>query len=298
MSCKYIYIIFCIGILTRCQTPKNDTKEFDLQGHRGARGLMPENTIPAFLKALEYNVTTLELDVVVSKDSHLVISHEAFLSPEICLESNAEKIEERDSPKYNMYDMTLKEIQAFDCGSKPQQGFPEQKKIKVYKPSLKEMVLTIEKEIETKKLSKVFYNIETKSTTKGDNIFHPKPKVFAELLYKTLQELKILDRVFIQSFDVRTLQAFKKIDASIPLVLLVENELSFEENLEKLGFTPEVYSPYYKLVTSTLIQECKKKKIKIIPWTVNEKEDMKKLKVMNIDGLITDYPNRYREIFP
>jgi len=302
------YILFIL-FLFACEGNKNKQEEketnstkniisFDLQGHRGGRGLMPENTVPAFLKALDYQVTTLELDVVISKDSHVIISHEPFLSPEICLEKNGEAIVESNPPKYNIYEMTLEEIYAFDCGSKKHPSFLEQEKMRVNKPSLNEVVLIIEREVKTRKIPQVFYNIETKSTPKGDNIFHPRPKVFAELLYKTLQELQILDRVFIQSFDVRTLQEFRKIDTEIPLVLLIENGLSFEENLEKLAFTPAVYSPYYELVTKELITKCKEKNIKITPWTVNEKSDMKKLKEMGVDGLITDYPNRYREIDP
>jgi glycerophosphoryl diester phosphodiesterase len=268
---------------------------FDLQGHRGARGLLPENSIPAFLKAIDWGVKTLELDVVVSKDSQIVISHEPFFSAEICLNAQGDTIKKEQEKKYNIYQMTLAEIKKFDCGSIGNPRFPEQKKQRVFKPTLREMVNAVEKYLAEKKLKPVFYNIETKSLPEGDSIFHPAPTEFAQLLYDEIKALKILDRVYIQSFDVRTLQAFKKIDEEVPLVLLVENKNSLRDNLEKLGFTPSVYSPYYQLVTLDLVKQAHELGMKVIPWTVNEESAMENMKKMGVDGLITDYPNRFKK---
>lgn len=268
---------------------------FDLQGHRGARGLLPENSIPAFLKAIDLGVKTIELDVVVSKDSQIVISHEPFFSAEICLNSQGDSIKKEQEKKYNIYQMTLAEIQKFDCGSIGNPRFPEQKKQKTFKPTLREMVLAVEKYLNDKQLKPFFYNIETKSTPEGDSIFHPAPAKFAQLLYDEIKALKILDKVYIQSFDVRTLQVFKKIDEEIPLVLLIENKNSLQDNLEKLGFTPSVYSPYYQLVTPDLVKQAHERGMKVIPWTVNEEKDMENMKKMGVDGLISDYPNRFKK---
>jgi glycerophosphoryl diester phosphodiesterase len=114
--------------------------KFDLQGHRGARGLMPENTIPAFLEALNYGVTTLELDVVITKDGEVLVSHEPYMSHEMCLKPTGETISAEEAAKYNIYKMTYAETQQFDCGMKPHPRFPEQKKIKATKPLLRNVV--------------------------------------------------------------------------------------------------------------------------------------------------------------
>ncbi len=269
---------------------------FNLQGHRGARGLMPENSIPAFKKAIDLGVKTLELDIVVSKDNKMIISHEPFFSPEICHDSKGDTIQPAQEEKYNIFQFTAEEIQAFDCGSWGNPRFPEQKSQKTYKPTLKEMVYQVEAYLEEKQLPKVFYNIETKSSPEGDSIFHPAPDEFARLLYEEIKDLKILDRVFIQSFDVRTLQAFKRLNEEIPLVLLVSNTKGIETNLKELGFTPSVYSPEYRMLTVAEVKKAKELGMKVIPWTVNEPDDMRKMLRLGVDGLITDYPNRFNKL--
>jgi glycerophosphoryl diester phosphodiesterase len=275
---------------TNTKTMEVSNENFDIQGHRGCRGLMPENTIPAFLKAVDIGVTTLELDVVVSKDKQLVVSHEPYLSPTICTGLEGENFE--DAKKYNLYQMTYTEISQCDCGSKVHPKYPEQQKIKVSKPLLMSVIDTIEAYIKEKKLRPVLYNIETKSEVETDNIAHPAPAEFVRLLYDVLKEKGILGRTTVQSFDIRTLQAIKRLDDKLSLALLVAEKPYFAENIKELGFKPAIYSPYYILVTDTLVQYCRSEGIKLIPWTVNEYEEMLKLKKLGVDGIITDYPNR------
>lgn len=270
---------------------------FDLQGHRGARGLVPENTIPSFLKALELGVNTLELDVVVSQDGVIVVSHEPFLNPKICLNSQGDSIRLDEGEQYNLYQMTLAEIQKCDCGSLGNPDFPEQKAQKTHKPSLAEVVKAAEKFREKNDLAHFFYNIETKSKPETDSIFHPKPEVFAKLLYQNLKEFDIIERVYVQSFDVRTLQEFRKIDETLRLVLLSENALTWKQDLQKLGFSPSVYSPNYRNLNREIVRVIQDKGIKVIPWTVNSIEDMRRIRKLGVDGLITDYPNRFVETF-
>ena len=102
------------------------SSSLDIQGHRGCRGLLPENTIPAFLKAIELGATTLELDVVISKDKQVVVSHDPYLSHMICLNAKGEAISEEEEKEYNLYKMSYAEIAQCDCGSQPHPGFPEQ----------------------------------------------------------------------------------------------------------------------------------------------------------------------------
>jgi glycerophosphoryl diester phosphodiesterase len=280
------------------QTIGDDSKQiFDLQGHRGARGLMPENSIPAFIKAIDLGVTTLEMDVVVSRDKKMVVSHEPYFSHKICRSSSGDSIYPVwEKEAYNIYKHTAYEIRQFDCGSMKNPDFPHQKKIRTYKPTLKEVVDSVEAYIHKKQLPAIFYNIETKTSPQTDSLFHPKPEEFVRLLYDELIELNIIEKVYIQSFDVRTLQAFKQLDEEIPLVLLVENTLPLAENLQYLGFTPSVYSPFFQRLNKEEVKKAHELGMRVIPWTVNDEKDMQKMIQMGVDGLITDYPNRYKQM--
>lgn len=265
-------------------------RTFDLQGHRGARGLYPENTIPGFLEAIKLGVNTLEMDVVVSKDHHILLSHEPWMSEEICT-LNGERLGQHAKAKHNIYQLTYNEIVQYDCGSLPHPRFPRQAKISVQKPLLTAVIDTVENFLKQHKLPEVYYNIETKCTPAGDGIHHPAPDTFARLLYDLLKKKNILPRCIIQSFDVRTLQAMHAIDSSVVLALLVENPDGIQKNIERLGFTPAIYSPYYRLVTRQLIRRCHEQNMRIIPWTINQLRPMKRLYRMGVDGIITDYPD-------
>jgi glycerophosphoryl diester phosphodiesterase len=293
---KNLFVLFlCLIVASNLfsQTPAT----FDIQGHRGCRGLMPENSIPAFLKAIEIGVNTLELDTVISKDNQIVVSHDPYFSADISLDKNGNQIPPEKQTEYNLFKMDYSEIKLFDVGSLGNKRFPDQQKIKVYKPLLSEVFKVTRKYIKKNNLKPVMYNIETKSTLQGDNIFQPVPAVFAKLLYDEILKNKMQKFVTIQSFDARTLQEFKKFKVKIPLVLLVENNNGVGKNIENLGFQPDIYSPNYLLVNEETVKYCHAKGIKIIPWTVNEIADLEKLKDFNLDGIITDYPNRAIEVF-
>ena len=269
---------------------------FDYQGHRGERGLLPENSIPGFLDALDLDITTLELDTVISKDKKVVVSHDVIISSNICSKPSGEQIKKEEELNYKIYQMNYSEIKNFDCGKNGNPRFPEQKKLSVFKPLLEDVIKEVEAKIKKNNLKPVFYNIETKSAPKGDKQFHPEPKEFVELLYKVLKEANILDRVIIQSFDVRTLQELKKLDPKVKNALLVENRMSFEDNIKSLGFNPDIYSPEYILVNEDLIKKARDLKIKVIPWTINNFNDIRRLKELGVDGVISDYPNLFKAI--
>ena len=269
---------------------KTETEHgFDLQGHRGARGLYPENSIEGFLASVDLQVNTLEMDVVISKDKKVVVSHEPWVSSVICSDSNGSAIP--DGKGLNMFEMSYDEISKYDCGSKSHPDFPLQARISTVKPLLSEVVTEVEASVASLKLEPVKYNIEIKSTPEGDGIYHPEPAEFCQLVYHQVTRSGIKDRTIIQSFDVRSLQAMKKIDSSVPVALLIYETQGFENDLEKLGFTPEIYSPYFKLVDEELVESCKLNGIQLIPWTVNEEEDMEEMLELGVDGIITDYPD-------
>jgi glycerophosphoryl diester phosphodiesterase len=294
---KFLTVFIWCVLLAANADAQRLSPDFDIQGHRGARGLMPENSIPGFLKALEIGVNTLELDTVVSMDGKIVVSHDPYFSADISLDRDGKPIPADKQTTYNLFKMNYDEIKLFDVGSLGNKRFPGQQKMKVVKPLLSDVFKETRKYIKEHKLKSVMYNIETKSTPAGDNVFQPAPAVFAKILYDEIVKNKMQKFVTIQSFDVRTLQEFKKFKIKMPLVLLVENKERVEKNIEKLGFQPDVYSPNYLLVDKSLIEYCHSRGIKVIPWTVNETSDMEVLKKLNIDGIISDYPDRAVKVF-
>lgn len=286
---KFLFLFLSLSIGVKAQN-------IDIQGHRGARGIMPENTIPAFLYALDQGVTTLELDVVVSKDDQIVVSHEPWLSHEICLDPTGNAISNTQEKQLNIYEMTYAEIAGYDCGSKGNVRFADQTKMKTEKPLLVDAIKAAERHVKGVTLYEVNYNIEIKSTPEGDGVFHPGYKEFSDLVFNLIDQYLPWERVIIQSFDFRVLKYWNEQYPDVKLAVLIENMKSPKTNLQELGFTPEIYSPYFKLLSKSKVIEIKKIGMQVIPWTVNDKEDMQKLISWKVDGLITDYPNRCRDL--
>lgn len=274
----------------------NHNPAFDLEGHRGCRGLMPENTIPAFLRALELGVTTLELDVVVTGDNQLLISHEPFFNHEISTKPNGEPVTVLEEKALNIYKMDFEEVKRYDVGLKSHPRFPDQQKMAVHKPLLREMFVAVRQYCKERNRELPQFNIEIKSLPIGDNIYHPKPGPFVELLMKLINEEGLAEKVIVQSFDFRSLKYLHKHYPNIRTAALVEDfdKAPFNKQLKKLGFRPDIYSPAFELVTPELVEECHNNGVKLVPWTVNDPANMEKLKAWGVDGLITDYPNRFK----
>ena len=269
--------------------------EFDKQGHRGCRGLMPENTIPAMIYAIGMGMTTLEMDIVFTKDKKAILSHEPFFNHEITTKPSGSYVTEAEEKSFNIYKMSYAETQKYDVGMKPHPRFPMQQKIKATKPLLSDLIDSVKKDMMTRRRPFPYYNIETKTQPSTDNIYHPAPEEFVELLMAVIKEKDIEEYVIIQSFDFRTLQYLHKKYPAIKTAMLIEetDKKNFEEQIKALGFTPTIYSPAYQLVNESLINKCHGKQIKIIPWTVNTKAEIKKLKLMGVDGIITDFPDLF-----
>lgn len=268
---------------------------FDKQGHRGCRGLMPENTIPAMIKALDLGVTTLEMDAVITKDRKVVLSHEPWFGMEITTKPDGNYMGEREERKFNIYWMTYEEVKTFDVGLKPHPRFPRQQKMKLVKPLLADVIDSAETRASATGRPLPYYNIETKTNPEFDGVFHPAPEEFVDILMEVLKQKKIEDRVIIQSFDFRTLRYMHQKYPAIKTAMLIEDfdKRNLQDQLKDLGFIPTIYSPAYQLVNNELIKECHKQKIRIIPWTVNDKAMIEKFKKMEVDGVITDYPDLF-----
>lgn len=270
------------------------------QGHRGARGLAPENTIPSFKKALDYGVQGLEFDVVLTGENQLLVSHEPYFSHEFCSKPNGEAILRKENLHHNIYTMDYETIKKYDCGKRGHLRYPEQEATPAIKPLLKSFFEEIEKYVLENNLQKPFYTLEIKSDAAWYGFMQPLPSQMVALFIQEITNYPfyndIKDRLMVESFDVNILNELHKqtqnTDTKFEIGFLVENKLSIDENLAKLDFLPVVYVPYYRLLTKKKIEELHQKGLKVFTWTVNDTETMQKLENWGVDSIITDFPNR------
>ncbi|GGG31051.1 glycerophosphoryl diester phosphodiesterase [Christiangramia forsetii] len=244
------------------------------------------------IRAIDDGANVLELDIQISKDKQVVVTHDAYLSPKLVLLSNGEKIAENSDDEYIIHKMDYDSIRKFKLGMLPQNRFPRQQSINTYIPLLGELIDSVETYTSKNNLSKIFYNIEIKSNPEKDGHYQPEPKVLMPLVMNVLNNKNIDKRFYIQSFDVRQIQEVRANYPNVPVGFLTGNKKkTFEENIESIGFMPEIYSPHFSLVTKELIEKCHQKAIKIIPWTVNTIKEIENLRELGVDGIITDFPN-------
>lgn len=276
--------------LTACMN-QHHTAPPEVHGHRGCRGLLPENTLPAFLKAAELGVDWIELDVVISADGQVVVSHEPWMSHVICTDRNGEAIAEAGERDLNLYRMTAAEIRLFDCGGLEHPRFPGQEPRRAPKPTLRETVEAVE-EASLLGGNMPGFNIEIKSDPALYGSHQPEPVEFARLVLATIDSLGIMDRCIIQSFDPAALMAAHALAPEVTCALLVENEDGLEANLKRLDFTPAIYSPRFALANAALREQTRARNMQLVVWTVNEPDDIQHMIGLGVDGIISDYPDR------
>ncbi len=289
---------------------------FDAQGHRGARGLAPENTLIAFDRALELCMDTLELDVGVTQDGAMVVYHDRTLNPDITRDGSGQFLSERGP---TIRSLTLNQLWQYDVGrvnsaSAYGKNFPlQQGRDGVRAPLLSEIFARY-KQAKTCGAKQPFFNVETKiSPLAPSETLAPEP--FVRALISEIDRAQLRARVTIQSFDWRTLQLAQNIAADIATVYLT-NEQGANETIQrgKPGPSPwlagldvddykgsvpatlkaaggKIWSPNFKDLTQANIAEAKALNVKIIPWTVNEEPDMRRLISWGVDGLISDFPD-------
>ena len=264
----------------------------DLHGHRGCGGLMPENTIPAFDQAVELGCDYIEMDVVISGDGQVIVSHEPWMRATLCLDPQGRAIAPDQERALNLFQMTTAQIQAYDCGSLEQADFPEQEQRKAHKPTLREVVEAVDEYALLNGLMNPGFNIEIKSQPEWYGTYQPQPKAYVEAVLATIDSLGIADRCIIQSFDPAILEAVYAAYPSMTIALLVDNKDSWKKNLKTLSFTPAIYSPHFELADEELVEDLHLEDIEIVVWTVNEEADIKRMLDLGIDGIISDYPDR------
>ena len=302
---RSLLFLVAVCLLLGCQSPSSSNNQdqnepkrgpIDLQGHRGWRGGFPENSLQAFVAAARMQVTTLELDVVVTADGKLLVSHEAWFNRMICEDQNQELIAEENERELNIYKMTYAETQQCSCGVYAHPNFPMQQKKPHTKPLLSEVLETIEGM--TDEIGYLpLYNIELKTEPDGVGTWNPAPENFAKSMVDMISEKGILDRTTLQSFDFDVLRALQPLqaDKSFKIAVLIDGDPAeqhnWQDHLDELGFRPDIYSCWFKLLDSADVQLLQDEGYQVIPWTVNEKEDMRRLTNWGVDGLITDYPD-------
>jgi len=256
---------------------------------------MPENTIAAMLHSIDLGVTTLEMDVVITKDKKVVLSHETFMNPEIATPPNGQQFSSPKDKSYNIYQMTYEEVSKWDVGIKPNPKFPTQKKMPATKPLLSDVIAAVEEYVKLHHHKPLNYNIETKCAPASDGISHPAPEEFVALLVDVITKGNVATRTTIQSFDKRSLQVLHQSYPSIKTSFLIDgsNKKTPEALIAELGFHPSFLSPAYALINQEYVEACKKVKLKLIAWTVNEEADIEKIAALGVDGIISDYPDRF-----
>ena len=281
---------------------------FDLQAHRGGRGLRPENTLASFENAIAIGVTTLELDIAITADGVPVISHEPYLNPAIVRDRQGRWLE---SAGPLIHSLTLRELQAYDVGRlNPDRGYGkafgmQQPQDGLHIPTLASLF----ERVRALGATDVQFDIETKVfPDKPDNTLPPEQ--FVKTLLAVINAAGMTERVMIQSFDWRTLRLVHDMEPGMRTVyltvqsatsnnvadsrwtdgLLVADYPSIAHMIKAAG--GNVWAPNFNSIDESAIKRAHSLGLQVIPWTVNAVADMRRLMDWGVDGIITDYPDR------
>ena len=264
-----------------------DTLLLEIQGHRGARGNFPENTLPAFEFAMQAGVDVLELDLQVTRDLQVVVGHDPVLNREICLNPDGSRI----TKEIRVIDLSWSELRQFDCGSLVHPRFPRQKLVPGTRiPSLDEVFEFVEKKTPSSSGSArpIRFNIELKYDAAHPE-WWPKREKFAQLVLKRVRHWKLQDRVTLQSFDFEMVKVLRRMDAQITLSYL--SETAAEDRVARtLASGAQILSPDFDLLTEAEVRSAHARGLRVIPWTLNSAEQWEKAIRLRVDGIITDYP--------
>jgi len=264
----------------------------DLQAHRGGAGLMPENTVSSMKNAMDLHVNTLEFDLQLSADGEVVVSHDNYFHSRYSIRPDGTFIQKED-PKEYLYKMPYDSIAKYDVGLRPVDRWPAQRKVEEHKPLASALIDFTENYAREKGLSAFRYNIEIKSKAgRGEGVQWPDYKEFCDVCIPLLLSKNLGDRLVVQSFDVRSLEYIHKKWPQVVLSYLTENQDDIVDILSKISFTPTWWSPNFEVVTRTNVAYCHGLGIKVVPWTVDEPEDIARMVEVGSDAIISNYPDR------
>jgi glycerophosphoryl diester phosphodiesterase len=283
---KYLLLsLLLVAALTAC-----DKKPFiDVQAHRGGAGLMPENTRSAMQNALDMDVNTLEFDLQLSQDGQVVVSHDNYFHPRYATRPDGTLIQEED-PKEYLYTMPYDSIAKYDVGLRPVDRWPGQKKIAEVKPLASELIDFTESYAK----KPVNYNIEIKSWPgEGEGTLWPEYHVFCDTCIPLLLSKNLGNRLIVQCFDTRALNYMHDKWPELTLSYLTEDYDGgdIEALLKNLTFTPQWWSPESSVVTPENVAWCHANGIGVVPWTVDDPAEMKRLVACGVEAIISNYPD-------
>lgn len=255
-------------------------------GHRGCRGLLPENTIESFQKAIDLGADGIELDVVVNKEKQLVISHEPYFQSTFCWDSRGNTI--TNEKQWNIYEMTQEEIRQFDCGSKIHPRFSEQIKQKSTKPLLQELFDAID-------LAQTTILFEVKSIPSEYGKSQPYPPEFAKIIFSETVNFPHTSNLIFMSFDKQILDELHKLFPQNRFIFLTYLPYkSAKSFVSQLSFTPHGLGMFYRTITKRHARFLHENNMKLFAWTVNSPKVQKNLLRKKVDGIITDFPDRIK----
>jgi glycerophosphoryl diester phosphodiesterase len=277
-------IIFSALLLAAAGANAAPVKAPLVHGHRGTRGMRPENTLPAFTEALRVGADVLELDMDVTKDGVIVVSHEPRVTPERCLAPDGKAMEKA----IPIHTLTLEELKKYDCGALPNPKFPRQVLVPgTPMPTLDE-VFTLAETSTDPAAAQVQFNIETKIFPAEPELT-PSPAEFARLVMDVVKKHHMEKRVILQSFDVRTLKEIKKLDPAVRISQLTEaNLVEIVPALKAIN--AEIWSPDSHWITPAAVKEAQAAGIQVVPWTINTPKEWDQALAAGVDAIITDYP--------
>lgn len=254
-------------------------QKISVHGHRGSRGTHPENTLPAFEEAISAGAEVLELDMHLTLDDVVVVSHDPTLTGKMCKDPKGRPLKK----PLQIRKTKLKDLKKYDCGSIRNEKFPEQTLVPKTPIATLDEVLTLR----AQKGPKIELNIETKMD--GENI--PAPDLFVSKVLEVLRKFGAVEAAILQSFDFRTLEAAKKLEPKLRLSCLFdEKEKDVCNRTAQIG--AQFVSPHFSLVNSEEVKVCHSKGLKIVPWTLNEESQWTAAISAGVDGIITDYPRK------
>ena len=256
-------------------------------GHRGARGVFPENSIPGFQLALAKGADMLELDLAVTRDKQIVLSHDPVIPEGLCEHSENGNVEEEDR---TIYQMTYQEVQAFSCGQAGHPKFPNQEKVGVEIPLLSTVIDSCLAFAKANGLPIPRFDVELKFSEKNEGVYYPEKEEYVSLVLKLLKNKGVADRCVLTSFDLGIVQTIHQQSPETKVGWIIANFKGVKGNVKQLGFAPDYFVVYHRLASKKMVRDTGEQGIGIMVWTVNSPKRIEKLQKKGVTSIISDYP--------
>ena len=288
--------------LSGAEGPASEAPKYvvDVEAHRGGMGLYPEETLPAMLNSVKLGVNTLEMDLCITKDKKVVLSHDQYFHHRYSTRPDGTPVVSGD-PKTYLYHLPYSEVAKWDVGMKYNPGWPEKHCLPACKPIASEVIKAVEAWTKENGQYPMHYEIEIKSDPDYDGgiegVDWPEYHEFTDLCMAMLDSLDLGDRLMIQCFDERALNYINEKYPGHTLAFLVEGwETDFDQYMSLLNFTPQWLSAPHENVDKALVDKAHAKSMKVNTWTVDDPDEMRRLISCGVDAIISNYPDRLLKV--